>query len=281
MDIVYGVIAPRPAKSTAEAFGTSVDPTPIKGGQGTAYRAGDIVLKPAEHEALENWVADIFESLPESKEVRFARPVKSVAGKWIYDGYVAWTLLRGSQAKGQYDKKLVASEAFHRLIKNVKKPDFLNVPQNSWAAASKVVLEGQEFPYDQQFVDLYNQIKPHLRPLPPDRQLVHGDLSGNFLLDPSMPPAIIDFSPAWAPKGFAEGVMLADIIAWENATDGELEIFRKRPNIGQLAWYGVLRRIAEQPEHIKWFGKSKAEAIKEARTFQRVIEFLGKHFPSY
>lgn len=121
--IVYGIVAPRPTKSTTEAFGTSAEPTPIKGGQGTAYRAGNIVLKPAEYETLENWVADIFESLPESKEVRVARPVKSVAGKWIYDGYVAWTFLRGSQTKGQYDKKLVASEAFHRLIRDVKKPD--------------------------------------------------------------------------------------------------------------------------------------------------------------
>lgn len=95
-----------------------------------------------------------------------------------------------------------------------------------------------------------------------------------------MPPAIIDFSLTWAPKGFAEGVMLADIITWENAKYDELEVFRKRPDIGQLAWYGALRRIAEQPEHMKWFGKSKAEAIKEAGAFQRVIEFLRKHFPS-
>lgn len=185
---------------------------------------------------------------------------------------------RGEHGKGQYDKKLAASEAFHRLMKGIPEPSFLSTPRNSWSAATAVVIEGKGFPYAQEFVDLYNQIKPHLHPLPPDRQLVHGDLSGNFLLDPALPPAIIDFSPAWAPNGFAEGIMLTDIIAWEYAGEKELEVFKKRLDIGDLAWYGVLRRIAEQPEHMKWFGKNKEEAVKEARNFQPVIDFLKKYF---
>ena len=35
-----------------------------------------------------------------------------------------------------------------------------------------------------------------------------------------------------------------------------------------------MRRILEQAEHIKWFGKPKEEAVKEARVFQKAIDFL-------
>jgi len=276
--IVYGVVAPPPTQATALAFGSDVEPVLIAGGQGAAYRAGNIVLKPAGDAEEESWTAELFDKLPVSSEVRFARPIKSVEGTWIHDHYVGWTFLQGDHVNGQYDKKLAAGEAFHRVLRGIPKPSFLNAPKNSWSAASEVVLENQGFPYDREFVDLYNQIKPHLRPLPPDRQPVHGDLSGNFLLDPSLPPAIIDFSPVWAPNGFAEGIMLADIIAWEHASDDELKAFKNRPDIGQLGWYGVLRRIAEQPEHMKWFGKSKEEAVNEARSFLPVIEFLRKYF---
>lgn len=275
--IIYGVVAPPPTQATALAFSSDVEPVLIAGGQGTAYRAGNIVLKPAGDAEEESWTAELFERLPASSEVRFARPIKSVEGTWIHDHYVAWTFLQGDHISGQYDKKLAAGQAFHRLLKGIPKPSFLNVPSNSWSAASEVVLENRGFPYDQEFVDLYNQIRPHLRALPPDRQPVHGDLSGNFLLDLSLPPAIIDFSPVWAPNGFAEGIMLADIIAWEHASDDELKAFKNRPDIGQLAWYGVLRRIAEQAEHMKWLGKSKEQAVNEARSFLPVIEFFLSH----
>jgi len=276
--IIYGVVAPPPTQVTALAFGSDVEPALIAGGQGTAYRAGNIILKPAGHAEEESWTADLFENLPASPEVRFARPIKSVEGTWIHDHYVAWTFLQGNHVNGQYEKKLAAGKAFHGLLKGIPKPSFLNAPRDSWSAASDVVLERKGFPYDQEFVELYNQIKPHLRPLPSDRQPVHGDLSGNFLLDSSLPPAIIDFTPVWAPNGFAEGIMLADIIAWEHATDDELKAFTNRADIGQLAWYGVLRRIAEQPEHMKWFGKSKEQAVNEARSFLPVIDFLSSIF---
>jgi hypothetical protein len=275
--IVYGVVAP-PTLATALAFGSDVEPKFMAGGHGTADRAGNIVLKPAGDAEEESWTAELFERLPESSAVRFARPIKSVEGTWIHDHYVAWTFLQGDHVNGQYEKKLAAGEAFHCLLKGIPKPPFLNAPRDSWSAASEVVLEHKGFPYDQEFVDLYNQVKPHLRPLPSDRQPVHGDLSGNFLLDPSLPPAIIDFSREWAPNGFAEGIMLADIVAWEHATDDELKAFKNRPDISQLAWYGVLQRIAEQPEHMKWFGKSKEEAVDEARSFLPVIEFLSRIF---
>ena len=37
------------------------------------------------------------------------------------------------------------------------------------------------------------------------------------MLHEDRPPAIIDLSPAWAPAGMAEAIMLADVSTWERA----------------------------------------------------------------
>lgn len=278
MKINYGVKIAPPTIEIARAFGSNEEPIPLKGGQNTSYLAGNIVLKPAGGKSGTECRAQVFSSLPESKEVRFHRPIKSIHGDWAYEGYVAWDFLKGEHAKGQYDKKLKASRAFHELLKGVPQPEGLKTPKGSWSNGNWVALDQKEFNYDQEFMDLYNQIKPHLKPLPEDRQLVHGDMYQNFLIDEILPPALIDFSGVWAPNGFAEGIMLADAINWGNATDEELEVFKQVPNIEQMAWRGALTRIAEQAEHIKFFGKEKADAVQEARNLQKVFDYLNKNF---
>lgn len=271
----YGIKIKPPTIYTTEAFGSKEEPVLLAGGQGTAYRSGNIVLKPSEGDDRANWMTNIFSNLVESGEVRFAKPIKSIHGNWIQDGYVAWTFLEGEHVKGQYDKKVKASQKFHNLLKDVPKPNFLNSPDSSWSAANEVVWQEQNISYDQEFMDLVNQIKPKLKPLDAKFQLTHGDLSGNFLIDPNLPLAVIDFSPVWAPNGFAEGVMLADAITWENAEPEDLEVFKEVLNIEQMAWRGILRRILEQAEHIKWFDKDRDQAVEEAREFQKAIDFLS------
>lgn len=220
-------------------------------------------------------MAETFSTLPESQLVRFARPVRSLQGGWIRDSYVAWTFLDGEHVRGLYGEKLKASLAYHRLLSDIEAPTFLNTPRHSWSAASDTILNGN-FNYGREFMDLYERIKPHLKPLNERRQLEHGDLSGNFLCAPGLAPAIIDFSPVWAPSGFGEGIMLGDIIVWEDAAIDDIAPFKEYPEIIELAWWGVLRRIAEQAEHIKWLGKDRRDAVEEAKAFQKAIDLLNK-----
>lgn len=50
------------------------------------------------------------------------------------------------------------------------------------------------------------------------------------------------------------------------------------PFIEHLAWYGTLRRILEQAEHVKWFGKPITQALKEAIAFQKAIDYLRSYY---
>jgi len=64
---------------------------------------------------------------------------------------------------------------------------------------------------------LVDRFAARLRPLHLNAQVIHGDLSGNVLFADPLPPAIIDFSPYWAPVGFALAVVVVDGIAWQGA----------------------------------------------------------------
>ena len=274
----YGTKINPPTQAIAEAFGSKEIPVLLKGGQGTTYRSGNIVLKPGEGIKKQKWTAETYQGLPESSEVRFPRPIKSINGTWAQDGYIALSFLEGEHIKGHYEKKLSASIAFHKLLGGISKPDFVGLGNNSWSVGDLVAWDKLEFNYDQEFMDLYNQIKPHLKQLNLPEQLVHGDLSGNFLVHPTLPVAIIDYSHAWAPNGFAEGILLADVIAWEDASPKDLEVFKQIPNIEQFAWRGILRRITEQAEHMKWFNKDKSQALEHARAFQKAIDYLKENY---
>lgn len=273
----YGKRIPPPTKNTALAFGSEVEPILMKGGQGTVYHAGNIILKPGDESEFNNWICQTFLDLPEPQGFRFTRPIKSVSG-WIYNGYAAWSFLEGEHLQGHYKEKITASKKFHKLLQNIEKPDFVGTGEDSWSVADRVALGEKEFNYDKEFQNLYDQIKPYLKSVPSDRQILHGDLYGNFLIDPVLPPAIIDFSTAWGPNGFAESIMLTDAIMMGELKPEELLFFKEVPNIELLAWRGLLRRITEQPEHIRYLGKDKEQAIEEAEAFQKAIDFLKRHF---
>jgi hypothetical protein len=125
---------------------------------------------------------------------------------------------------------------------------------------------------------LYAELAPRLRPLNLPFQVIHGDLSGNFLLCEGSAPAVIDLSPAWAPARMAEGIMLADVITWENAKPDALGPWMSLPEMEQFAWRGIVRRIAEQAEHVRFLGKDRNHAVADAREFRRAIEMVSALF---
>jgi len=47
-------------------------------------------------------------------------------------------------------------------------------------------------------------------------QIIHGDLCGNILFHETLSPVVIDFSLDYRPREYAEAILIADSIAWEN-----------------------------------------------------------------
>ena len=75
----------RPGPEVLAGFGASAAPVPLPGGEGTTWRAGDIVLKPAGAPRAARWTADLYDSLAGRPEpgFRVPRPVRAASGDWL------------------------------------------------------------------------------------------------------------------------------------------------------------------------------------------------------
>jgi uncharacterized protein (TIGR02569 family) len=132
-------------------------------------------------------------------------------------GWSATTFVQGeSEPAGRWDELLAAARAFHAAFLHEGRPEFLQRRQHRWALADRVAWG--ETPTDP--VPELEPVLDRLAPLvlAPTRadvaQVVHGDLTGNVLFAPGLPPAIIDFSPYWRPTTYAAAIVAVDGVLW-------------------------------------------------------------------
>jgi len=179
------------------AFGVG-DPTPLAGGQGTSWRARHLVVKPLDLEPDElEWQARLYERLVPSG-FRVAPPVRAADGALVVDGWTAWTFVAGAHARRRWSEIIGVGETFHRAFSNVERPSFLDRRSDVWATGDRVAWG--ELPIGQfGHAKHLDRLAGHLKPVDLPSQLVHGDLCGNVLFEPGLPPAVIDFSPYWRP----------------------------------------------------------------------------------
>jgi hypothetical protein len=101
----------RPGPEVLASFGASADPVSLPGGEGTAWRAGEAVLKPAGDPWVARWTADLYLDLDplgpltarRDAGFRVPRPLRTAAGDWLAQdpltgAWVAWQWLPGEPA---------------------------------------------------------------------------------------------------------------------------------------------------------------------------------------
>jgi uncharacterized protein (TIGR02569 family) len=205
-----------PSRDVVAAFGGSGDPTPLSGGSGRSWRAGDIVLKPLALmvEELE-WQAEILRRV-RPHGVRVAPPRRAHDGSLAVDGWTAWEYVAGRHEARRWIDAIRAGDAFHAALAGERRPAFLDRRTDPWSVGDRVAWG--ELPTSD-FADVRHveRLAAAMRPLRAPSQLVHGDLGGNVLFADGLPPGVIDFSPYWRPVGFAAAVVVADALVWEGA----------------------------------------------------------------
>jgi prepilin-type processing-associated H-X9-DG protein len=112
---------PAPPANVLAAFGASARPEPLSGGQATAWRAGDVVLKSLDMsvEAL-GWQAEVLGSMA-CDDFRVAPPLRTRAGELVVDGWTAWPMLAGAHAP-RWAEIVAVGERFHRALAGVGRP---------------------------------------------------------------------------------------------------------------------------------------------------------------
>ena len=255
----------RPGPEVLASFGASADPVSLPGGRGTAWRAGEVVLKPSGDPQVAHWTADLYRDLDPLDPLdplaagrepgfRVPRPLRAVAedgatGDWVAQdplagAWVAWQWLPGEPASWSgvspsWPSLIAASRAFHAALAGRPAPPWMGRDGSHWTVGDQVawgerdpgsVLAAAPGPLAAQLRSLLAALRPVRLPA----QLIHGDLGGNVLFTPGQPPAVIDFSPYWRPAGLALAVAAVDALTWSGADPAILDELAHQPDLDQL-----------------------------------------------
>ncbi len=226
------------------AFGVAGNP-PVRlgGGMGTSWRAGDLVLKPADAEPAElEWQAQLYAGLT-ADGFRLARPRRAAGGSVCAHGWSATEFVPGRHEPRRWPEIIAVGERFHSALRAVPRPGFLAGRSSPWAVSDRMAWGEAplgavpDAPY-------LRQLAAVVRPVTGASQLVHGDLTGNVLFHDQLPPAIIDLSPYWRPTAYASAVVVADALLFEGADDQLLRAVSHVADFGQYLVRALIFRIA-------------------------------------
>ncbi|PUA80062.1 aminoglycoside phosphotransferase [Nocardioides currus] len=233
---------------------------PLPGGQGTSWRAGDLVLKSG-HDGSGDWIAPIQARLAvrldeeSPRSLRLALPVPARDGSVSVDGWTATRFEPGATPCHDLATLRATARLLHaRLAVAVpERPEGLEARDDQWSRAEQAAydphlarLAAAERP-EAGLADLVRDLVAALDDTDLGReQLVHSDLAGNVLLDAAGVPFVIDFSPTWRSPLWAEAVCVLDAVLWHDADEhalGAWRIGQQRQAMLRAAIFRVLSDI--------------------------------------
>jgi len=215
---------------------------PLRGGQGTAWSAGNLILKPLDMPLDElAWQEQILSHIREDG-FRLARPVRACDGQLTVDGWSAWQRIEGEHLPRRWAEICAAGKRFHQASADIPVPGWYRQRNDVSARADLAAWDDAAL---SEFCPLapVAQLAGRFRPLHGHDQLIHGDLTTNVLFHPTLPPGIIDLSPYWRPPLFATAIVVVDAMVWEDAGNSVLPLIGHRPHAAQYLLRAAVFRL--------------------------------------
>ena len=238
------------------AFGMDgAEPVRLAGGQGTAWRAGQMVLKPADSLREGRWFAEVYDALT-GPGFRVPRPVRAVTGDWVAHGWTAWQWVTGAAAdwsgvSPRWPELIAVSRALHAALAGVPVPGWRAAVENPWTIGDEVAWGERDpgpllGPGAGPIAGQVRQLLAALRPADLPDQLIHADLAGNVLFADGAPPAVIDFSPLYRPAGLPLAIVAVDALMWHQARPEMLGQLADEPELDQLLARALVYRLVTE-----------------------------------
>lgn len=204
-----------PTPRVLAAFGVGGDVEKLQGGQGTVFASNDVVFKPVADDTEAIWIAETQLGI-EQRGFRVARPIASVSGSFVVDGWTAWTRLRGKHRLhgGPWPLVVRLCARFHDALKEVPRPAFLDRRDDNFARADRIAWNELVVRLPSEIQAVVERLESKVRPSQQSSQVIHADFAGNVLFDEGSDPAVIDFSPYWRPAGYASALTVVDAVLW-------------------------------------------------------------------
>jgi len=262
------------------AFGLAgTVPTRLSGGQGTAWRAGHVVLKPADSLRAGRWFAEVYDALT-GPGFRVPRPVRALTGDWVALGWTAYQWVPGAAAdwsgvSPRWPAMVTVSRALHAALAGVPVPAWRATEENPWTIGDEVAWGERDpdpllGPAAGPLAWQVRRLLAALRPVDLPSQLIHADLGGNVLFDDGLPPAVIDFSPLERPAGLPIAIAAVDALMWRGASPVMLEHLAGEPELDQLLPRALAYRLVT--EIVRHAGTAGVDAA--ARAAQPVTDLV-------
>jgi uncharacterized protein (TIGR02569 family) len=234
-----------PGPLVLEAFGVRGEVRPLAGGQGNAFGSEDVVLKPIADEAEAVWVAETHLST-EQRGFRLARPIASVSGAFVVDGWTAWSRLCGEHRLhgGPWPRVVGLCAKFHESVKEVPRPAFMDRRQHNFARADRIAWTELSARLAPEVESVIARLEAKLRPTQQRLQLIHGDFAGNVLFADDCEPAVIDLSPYWRPLSYAMALTVVDAVLWYGGSMDLLGELTEVEDRNQMVARALIFRLA-------------------------------------
>lgn len=235
---------PRAVRDFAVAAG---DLRRMPGGAGHTWTDGRLVLKPVGCVPEHAWVCGVYAGWT-ATDVRVPEPVRpggSGADAWSSDGWGAHVLLPGRDAEllGELDAVREAGNAFHRHLRDLPRPGFLDDRDDPWAFGDRLAWEDAEPVGDVETLAVIDRLRAHLGPVEATSQPIHGDLLPNVLLADGRAPGVIDWPPYFRPAGLANAITVTDAVTFRGAPLSLLDQWSTGPDWDQLLVRALLYRL--------------------------------------
>jgi uncharacterized protein (TIGR02569 family) len=265
-----------PPSHVLSAFRVTATPCRLAGGQGEAWRAGDVVLKSVSDVAEAEWAGDLLSSLPEDG-FRVARPVRSNAGTWAYAGWSASRWVDGRhESRRSAIAAMAVAVAFHRALRHLPRPSFLDARVHPWAVGDRMAWGEEPLSLAEPRLMRLAESFTELVEAPAETaQVVHGDLYGNVLYADGLAPAVIDVSPYFRPPSYALGIIVADGLAWYGDGDEVIGHMPCQDRASAVARAAIFRLVATD-RHLQATGDPAGNVVTaNVRAMTRVREALA------
>jgi len=237
-------VSPSPGVLRAFALPSADRCVPVDGGQGGAWRCGQVVLKPSVDAAADEWIADAVQRLT-PQGYRLPRPRRAVHGAWVFDGWCAWEVVAGEHGSGgRWPEILEVGRRLLLDLTSLPRPPFLDVRTDQWARGDRVAWDDRPTVTHPALGELVAQVAPLRCDEQLPEQVIHSDLYGNVLFSEGLPPAVIDLSPMWHPAAYCLAIAAVDAIAWYAADPAVLSDLRDLDGARSLLARAAIFRLA-------------------------------------
>ena len=231
------------------------------GNFGGVWSDGAVVLKSVTNVTETTAMAELFEQL-EVPGVRIPKPLRSLDGAFVVDGWAATTHLDGRRLSGgRWTDRVMASRALCRALEDVPRPTFFDTLDHMWARGARIAWGELDWTPPEQWKAVAADLREAAGSVSPPKQLIHGDIAGNILTAPHQPLGVVDFSPTWESALWSECMVVTDGLLWFNAPDDTVDALVD-DEAGPMLCRTTLFRLVV---HCLWFGATPPTDVDDYR----------------